>query len=251
MGGTSGSWYGTSGVADQRSGRTIRPGDRVRIGKAFFATVVLQLVHEHRVEPPTPVQLFLPGLLPAEYPDIRISHLLMHTSGLPSESGPDVIDTSTPELILAHRYDRRTPDRLLATVTRTKRLKSHSASSSLQVLWYLLTVPEHAAPMNQLSQLMGFSTARTTEVVDRLCEAGLLERRASCSDHRVTCAALTPVGLSATADASSALAAALRRRVAAAGVGTDRFAALAADIALLDPAPGPRTAGPGPDCPGV
>ncbi|MCX5345727.1 serine hydrolase [Streptomyces atratus] len=76
VGGTSGSWYGTSGIADQRSGRTIRPGDRVRIGsvsKAFFATVVLQLVHEHRVEPPTPVQLCLPGLLPAEYPDIRIS----------------------------------------------------------------------------------------------------------------------------------------------------------------------------------
>ncbi|MGW1652397.1 MarR family transcriptional regulator [Streptomyces atratus] len=157
VGGTRGSRYGTSGVADQRSGRTIRPGDRVRIGsvsKAFLATVVL-------------------------------------------------------------------------------------------------TVPEHAAPMNQLSQLMGFSTAGTTKVVDRLCEAGLLERRASCSDRRVTYAALTPVGLSAAADASSAPAAALRRRVAAAGVGTDRFAALTADIALLDPAPGPCTTDPGPDCPGV
>lgn len=75
--------------------------------------------------------------------------------------------------------------------------------------------------MNQLSQLMGFSTAGITKVVDRLCEAGLLERRASCSDRRVTYAALPPVGLSAAADASSAPAAALRRRMAAAGVGTD------------------------------
>ncbi|MFD4944465.1 MarR family winged helix-turn-helix transcriptional regulator [Streptomyces sp. NPDC058409] len=146
-----------------------------------------------------------------------------------------------------HSGLRRLSEQLLADVERA----SHSASSSLQVLWYLLTVPEHAAPMNQLSQLMGFSTAGTTKVVDRLCEAGLLERRASCSDRRVTYAALTPVGLSAAADASSALAAALRRRVAAAGVGADRFAALAADIALLDPAPGPCTAGPGPECPGV
>ncbi|MFD4944462.1 serine hydrolase domain-containing protein [Streptomyces sp. NPDC058239] len=96
---------------------------RVSVSKAFLATVVLQLVHEHRAELHTPVQHCLPGLLPAEYPDIRISHLLTYTSGLPGESGPDVIDTSTPELVLAHRYDRRTPDRLLATVTRTKRLK--------------------------------------------------------------------------------------------------------------------------------
>ncbi|WP_327365498.1 MarR family winged helix-turn-helix transcriptional regulator [Streptomyces sp. NBC_01217] len=142
---------------------------------------------------------------------------------------------------------RRLNDQLLADVKRA----SHAASSSLQVLWYLLTVPEHAAPMNQLSQLMGFSTAGTTKVVDRLSEAGLLERRPSRSDRRVTYAALTPAGLAAASDASSALAAALRRRVAAAGVGTDRFAALAADIALLDPAPGPCTAGPGPECPGA
>ncbi|MFE4335829.1 MarR family winged helix-turn-helix transcriptional regulator [Streptomyces sp. NPDC056831] len=105
--------------------------------------------------------------------------------------------------------------------------------------------------MSRLSQLMGFSTAGTTKVVDRLSEAGMLERRATCSDRRVTYAAVTPVGLSAGADASSALAAALRRRVAAAGFGTDRFAALAADIALLDPAPGPCTAGPGPECSGI
>ncbi|MFJ7493608.1 MarR family transcriptional regulator [Streptomyces sp. NPDC097727] len=90
---------------------------------------------------------------------------------------------------------------------------SHSASSSLQVLWYLLTVPGHAAPMNHLSRPMGFSTGGTTKAVDRLWEAGLLERRASRSDRRVTYAALTPVGLSAAADASSALAEALRRRV--------------------------------------
>jgi DNA-binding MarR family transcriptional regulator len=80
-------------------------------------------------------------------------------------------------------------------------------------------------------------------VVDRLSEAGLVERRPSRADRRVTYAALTPAGLAAAAEASTALAAALRRRVAA-GISEGRFAAMAGDIALLDPAPGPCTARP-------
>ncbi|MFE2093152.1 MarR family winged helix-turn-helix transcriptional regulator [Streptomyces sp. NPDC059460] len=139
-----------------------------------------------------------------------------------------------------HSGLRRLGDQLLEDVERA----SHSASSSVQVLWYLLTVPDHAAPMNQLSQLMGFSTAGTTKVVDRLSEAGLVERRPSRADRRVTYAALTPAGLAAAAEASTALAAALRRRMAAAGISEGRFAAMAGDIALLDPAPGPCTARP-------
>ncbi|MFE2939003.1 serine hydrolase domain-containing protein [Streptomyces sp. NPDC059255] len=126
VGGAAGRWYGTSGVADLRSGRSIRTGDQVRAGsisKAFIATVVLQLVREGRLRLDGPVQRYLPDLLPAEYPEIRLSHLLMHTSGLPDASGPDQPDLSTPEQILAHRYDRLTPARLLARVTRTKGMK--------------------------------------------------------------------------------------------------------------------------------
>ncbi|MFJ2175758.1 serine hydrolase domain-containing protein [Streptomyces sp. NPDC087851] len=126
VGGTGGRWYGTSGVADLRSGRAIRTGDQVRAGsisKAYIATAVLQLVGERRLVLEAPVQRYLPDLLPAEYPEIRLSHLLNHTSGLPDESGPDMPDVSTPELILAHRYDRLTPSRLVARVTRTKRMK--------------------------------------------------------------------------------------------------------------------------------
>ncbi|MFE3824079.1 serine hydrolase domain-containing protein [Streptomyces sp. NPDC059092] len=126
VGGAAGRWYGTSGVADLRSGRAARTGDQVRAGsisKAFIATVVLQLAGERRLRLEAPVQRYLPDLLPVEYPEIRLSHLLNHTSGLPDESGPDLPDRSTPELILAHRYDRWTPPRLVARVTRTKRMK--------------------------------------------------------------------------------------------------------------------------------
>ncbi|MFF1695498.1 serine hydrolase domain-containing protein [Streptomyces sp. NPDC058257] len=59
-----------------------------------------------------------PGLLPDTYRPISIAHLLSHTSGLPDESGPDVPELETPESIDAHRRDRWTPERLMATVTR-------------------------------------------------------------------------------------------------------------------------------------
>jgi D-alanyl-D-alanine carboxypeptidase len=118
--GSAGHWYGTSGVADLRSQRSVRPRDRFRVGsitKAFVATIVLQLVRDGDVRLRGTVQHYLPGVLPDRFPPITVGQLLNHTSGLPPESGPDVPDTSTPEAVLAHRFDRWTPERLLATVT--------------------------------------------------------------------------------------------------------------------------------------
>ncbi|ARX84255.1 serine hydrolase domain-containing protein [Streptomyces alboflavus] len=131
-GGSGTSWYGTSGVADLTTGRKVGRHDRFRIGsitKVFVATVVLQLAHEGRVHLHAPVQRYLPGLLPDTYAPVRITHLLTHTSGLPSESGPDVPDLSTPEATDAHRHDRWTPERLLATVTREPRTKFRPGSA--------------------------------------------------------------------------------------------------------------------------
>ncbi|MFI1799402.1 serine hydrolase domain-containing protein [Streptomyces sp. NPDC020379] len=119
--GSAGQWYGTSGKADLRTGQAVRADDRFRIGsitKVFVATTVLQLAAEHRVDLDTPVQHYLPGLLPKDYAPITVGQLLNHTSGLPGATGPGVPDMSTPEDVLKHRDDRWTPERLVAVSTR-------------------------------------------------------------------------------------------------------------------------------------
>ncbi|WP_229891274.1 serine hydrolase domain-containing protein [Streptomyces mashuensis] len=118
--GVSGRWYGAAGAADLRTGRKVTAGDKFRIGsitKVFVATVVLQLSAQGRVDLDAPVQRYLPGVLPAGYPPITVGQLLDHTSGLPDESGPGLPDMSTPEKVLQHRYDRRTPQQAVAAVS--------------------------------------------------------------------------------------------------------------------------------------
>lgn len=119
--GSAGRWYGAEGVADQRTQRQLRPDDRLRIGsvtKVFVATVVLQLVAERKVDLGTPVQHHLPGLLPPNLEPVTVGQLLDHTSGIPFEVGfPDV---STPEKVLAHRYDQWTPEQRVRLIPDTK-----------------------------------------------------------------------------------------------------------------------------------
>ncbi|WP_129286173.1 MarR family winged helix-turn-helix transcriptional regulator [Streptomyces sp. GZWMJZ-114] len=100
-------------------------------------------------------------------------------------------------------------EELSAEVARGSRIDP----AAVQVLWFLLTRPGGAVPMNQVSRLLGFSTAGTTKVVDRLAELGLIERRPSPDDRRVTFAALTPHGREAAGDLAADLARALRERV--------------------------------------
>ncbi|MGX7761624.1 serine hydrolase domain-containing protein [Streptomyces angustmyceticus] len=116
--GSAGRWYGTAGVADRDSGRAIHERDTFRIGsitKVFVATVVLQLAAERRLSLETPVQRFLPGLLPSGFPPITVLQLLRHTSGLPDERELPY-DLSIPETLVRHRYDRWTPHRIVALI---------------------------------------------------------------------------------------------------------------------------------------
>lgn len=79
----------TSGVADLDTGAPMRGDSRFRIGsmtKPYVATVVLQLVGEHRVSLDAPVERYLPGVVRGQGNDgreITVRELLQHTSGLP------------------------------------------------------------------------------------------------------------------------------------------------------------------------
>jgi len=108
--------------------------------------------------------------------------------------------------------------------------------SSFRALIFLMTLPGQTAPMNRLSQALGFSTAGTTKVVDRLADAGLVERRPSGFDRRVIFTALTPEGMNSALAASRSLAKALRSRVIE-PLGADVFTALVSAVHSLDPAP--------------
>lgn len=71
------------GAADRATGTAISTDDRFRIGsvtKTFSAVVLLQLVDEGRTSLDTPVNTYLPGLLPDDR--ITVRHVLSHRSGL-------------------------------------------------------------------------------------------------------------------------------------------------------------------------
>jgi D-alanyl-D-alanine carboxypeptidase len=78
----------TAGVADTATGQSMQPQDRLHIGsitKTFVATVILQLVAEHRLSLDDSLQKWLPGVVAGDgyHPDrITIRDLLQHTSGL-------------------------------------------------------------------------------------------------------------------------------------------------------------------------
>ncbi|SDY99662.1 D-alanyl-D-alanine carboxypeptidase [Amycolatopsis xylanica] len=116
--GEKGQWSGTSGVSDLRSDAPVRPDGYFRIGsttKVYTAVMVLQLAQEHRIDLDEPVQRYLPGLLPADYPRIPVYTLLDHTSGLPSVDIPELYD---PQWILRHRYDHWSPRQVVETALR-------------------------------------------------------------------------------------------------------------------------------------
>ena len=108
------------------------------------------------------------------------------------------------------------------------------AQAEFRVLWLLVTAPGRAAPMNELSRALSFSTAGTTKLVDRMAGLGLVERRTHASDRRVTLAALTPAGVRTAVRVSRLLAASLRRHVVE-PIGDEGFAALVRTIGAIAP----------------
>ncbi|WP_371779689.1 serine hydrolase domain-containing protein [Streptosporangium subroseum] len=95
-----------------RAEHTLASGDQFRMGsstKTVVATVILQLVAEHRLKLTDPVETWLPGLIP-NGDEITLRMLLNHTSGLFNYiNDPDVLKAFTGQ-------DTRqwTPEELIA-----------------------------------------------------------------------------------------------------------------------------------------
>ncbi|GAA0698898.1 serine hydrolase domain-containing protein [Kitasatospora atroaurantiaca] len=109
---------GRAGEFEGASGEALSVDGRFRVGsisKVFTATVVLQLAAEHRLDLDGTVQRYLPGVLPAEFPPIKVGQLLDHTSGLPRGTGGAWGD-GTAASFAAHRFVSWTPQQVVATL---------------------------------------------------------------------------------------------------------------------------------------
>ncbi len=115
-------WFGSAGTAELGTGRTRQAEEQFRVGsitKTFTATVILQLAAEYVLSLEDTVEKWLPGLIRGKGHDgnrITIRHLLSHRSGLFAFTlDADMVRRySSPEL-LAHRFDRWTPEELVKT----------------------------------------------------------------------------------------------------------------------------------------
>lgn len=105
----------TSGVADLATGAPMAADSRFRIGsmtKMFVATVVLQLVAEHKVELDAPIERYLPGMVRGNGNDgrnITVRQLLQHTSGL-----PDYMDYVSEQSVISDPLTHYSPQHLLS-----------------------------------------------------------------------------------------------------------------------------------------
>ncbi|AWZ04367.1 MULTISPECIES: serine hydrolase domain-containing protein [unclassified Streptomyces] len=111
--GPSGSWRGSSGVSDVRTGAAAIADGRFRAGsvtKTFTAAVVLQLAAERRVDLDRPVQEYLPGTFPENFEPISVRQLLNYTSGIRAADGPGDSFSAQWE----HRFDVTDPHAQIA-----------------------------------------------------------------------------------------------------------------------------------------
>ncbi len=116
--GSAGQFETSGGIGDRATGEAPDPQGRFRIGsisKVFTATVVLQLVAERRLDLEGTVQQYLPGLLPADFPPVKVGQLLDHTSGLPHGSSGAWGD-GTSAWFVDHRFESWTPQQVVATL---------------------------------------------------------------------------------------------------------------------------------------
>ncbi len=128
----------SSGVAERGGSRPVPVAGKFRIGsvsKSFIATVVLQLVAEHRLGLDDTVDDRLPGVLPSGT-GITVRELLNHTSGV-----PDVLSTfprpGTPAFVRL-RWRTWSPRGLVSRVAHKPLLFAPGTRASYSNTNYLL-----------------------------------------------------------------------------------------------------------------
>lgn len=140
VGGTSGSWRGSSGVADIRTGRGAIEEGRFRAGsvtKTFTSAVVLQLAAEGRLDLDRPVRRYLPGTVPEAYGTVTVRQLLTYTSGIPAADGPG----DSFEAQWEHRFDVTDPhDQIAAAVAKNPEFVPGRAQHYLNINYTVLGV---------------------------------------------------------------------------------------------------------------
>jgi D-alanyl-D-alanine carboxypeptidase len=111
----------TSGVSGLDGDHPVAPDGYFRIGstnKTLVATVVLQLVGEGRMGLDDTVERRLPGLVRGNGNDgtrMTVRQLLQHTSGIHDGDYPTI---DSAEEYREHRYDRHTPEQIVAAALR-------------------------------------------------------------------------------------------------------------------------------------
>ncbi|MFF1413782.1 serine hydrolase domain-containing protein [Streptomyces sp. NPDC058289] len=140
VGGTSGGWQGSSGVADIRTGRPAIEQGRFRAGsvtKAFTSAVVLQLAAEGRLDLDGPVRRYLPETVPEAYGTVTVRQLLNHTSGIQAADGPG----DSFEAQWEHRFDVTDPhDQIADAVTKSPEFVPGTAQHYLNINYTVLGV---------------------------------------------------------------------------------------------------------------
>ncbi|MCB8903654.1 MULTISPECIES: serine hydrolase [unclassified Streptomyces] len=117
VGGTEGSWQGSSGVHDLTTGAPADPAARFRAGsvtKVFTAATVLQLASERRIDLDRTARSYLPELIPGRYATVTVRQLLNHTHGIPA---PELAVGDTVEEWYAHRFDVHSPEAMVRSAT--------------------------------------------------------------------------------------------------------------------------------------
>ncbi|MEU4067163.1 serine hydrolase domain-containing protein [Streptomyces wedmorensis] len=116
VGGTEGSWQGSSGVHDLETNAPADPAARFRAGsvtKVFTAATVLQLAAEGRIDLDRTARSYLPDLIPGRYATVTVRQLLNHTHGIPAAAMPG----ETVEEWYANRFVVHRPEEMVRSAT--------------------------------------------------------------------------------------------------------------------------------------
>lgn len=119
--GPQGSWTGSAGIADVKTGAPMRPDARLRIesnSKTWLVAVVLQLAQEGKLSLDDTVQRWLPGLLRGYGSQITIRELMHDSSGLIDDNDMWNATPAQARAMLARVGDAKLRAQLLAAVAR-------------------------------------------------------------------------------------------------------------------------------------